>query len=79
MSERPHFRVMLDRVEKTFEIPMAADAAESPLRLGDPGGGPAHDHRAVAPPLDVACEAADEAVHVLDSSGGHTDRRRFRS
>ena len=46
MSERLCFLVMLDRVQKAIEVPMAADAAEPPLRLGDPGG----DHRTIITP-----------------------------
>jgi hypothetical protein len=55
MSDRPH----------PFDV-LSRFVAQ---RLGDPGGDPAHDHRTVAPPLDVARDAADEAVHVLDRGG----------
>ena len=45
---------------------MASDATKSALGLEDPDRDPVHDHAAVSPALDVAREATEQAVQVLD-------------
>src|SRR5882672_93054 len=45
---------------------MTPYAPEAAARFVEPGGDPTHEHPAVPPPADVADEAADEAVEILD-------------
>ena len=53
-------------VDEGSEIPMSAQAAEAAARLLERGGDPADKHVAIAPATDVAGEATDEAIEVLD-------------
>src|SRR5262249_49709808 len=53
-------------VDEGSEIPMSAQAAEAAARFLERGGDPADEPVAIAPATDVAGEATDEAIEVLD-------------
>src|SRR5919109_2319987 len=59
-------RLAIEGANEGSKITMPPHAAEAAARFVERGGDPAHEHAAIPPPADVAGEAADEAVEVLD-------------
>lgn len=60
---------VIEGADEGREVGVPADAAEAPVRLVEPGGDPALEHASVAPAADVADEAPDQAVEILDRIG----------
>lgn len=60
----------VQRPAQQVEIAVAFDATEAVFGFQHPGRGPALDHLAAAPALDVAVDVADHRDHGLDRVGG---------
>ena len=56
----------IEGADQGSKVGMTTHAAEAPTRFVETGGDPAHEHAPVPPAPNVADEAADEAVQVLD-------------
>jgi hypothetical protein len=62
-------RLAIERADEVGELGVTAHATEAAARFVEAGRDPAHEHAPVAPAADVADEATDEAVQVLDRVG----------
>jgi hypothetical protein len=61
------FHVTGERSDERRHLPVALAPAEAGFRVEHPGGTPAFDHLAVAPPLHVLGRVARDRDHALDA------------